>query len=238
MSNPSSVPTSISFAGALLFDDKANFVVVTSGSTFNVTQSYFPVAGAGDNGKALPLSIASGSLALRVSQVGSRNVIGEYGVATALITGAASAQNLLSIENPVGSGVQVIVKKMTVGGVVNAVATTIFLYRMGRNNTFPTGGTTVTATKRETDDPSPVAIVRSAPAGSITNTMWSAAPGVVLGTLAATAVSFVPNVLCAINSDSDTQDIVLQPGEALILLADTNTTGWRHYVTVGWQEAL
>lgn len=232
MTDPTAVPSSINFAGSLLYDDKGNFIAVTSGSTFNVTQSYLPIIGQGDNGKALPLSIASGSQGLKVTAISARNVIGEYGAATALIPGVASSQNLFSIENPVGSGKGVVVKKMIVGGVVAATATTIFLYRMGRNNSFPTGGSTVTATKRESDDPNPIAVVRSGPTGSVTNTMWCNSPGV----LVTAAGAFVSSVPAIIDSDNDFNDVLLSSGEAVIVIADTNTTNWRHFGYVYWQE--
>ena len=233
MTSPTAVPTSINFAGALLFDDKANFIAVTSGSTFNVSQSYLPIAVMGDNGKALPLGVASGSLALKVTQVGARPVVGEYRAATTLINGAASAQNLLSIENPTGSGKIVIVKRLGVTAVVVAVAATNFLYRLGRHNGFPTNGTTITATKRLTSDPDPVAIVRQSPGGSITNNMWVGSPGSVI-----TAVGHMqPFPLCAIDTNNDIGDVILHPGEALIMLADANDTDWRHFSHVLWQES-
>lgn len=233
MSDPSSVPSSINFAGSLLYDDKSNFVAIPSGSVLNVTQSYIPIVAQVDNGTAAPLSLTSGSLALKVSQISPRPISGEYSVGLTLINGSASAQNLFSIENPVASGKFVIVRKMGVGGTVAAVTTALFVYRMGRNNVFPTGGTPITATKRSSSISAPVAIVRSAPAGSVTNNMWTSSPGTyvtAVGHMAATTYM-------AIDSLDDEGDILLAPGEALIMIADSNDTDWRHYGFVRWQES-
>lgn len=136
MPDPTSIPTSINFVGALLFDDKANFVTVTSGSVLNVTQSYVPIAGMCEDRKVLPLSLVSGSYALKVTQISARPVIGEYSAATTLINGQTVAHNLFSIENPSGSKRLVIVKRVVVSATVAAVAAVNFLYRLGRHNTF------------------------------------------------------------------------------------------------------
>lgn len=233
MPDPTSIPTSINFVGALLFDDKANFVTVTSGSVLNVTQSYVPIAGMCEDRKVLPLSLVSGSYALKVTQISARPVIGEYSAATTLINGQTVAHNLFSIENPSGSKRLVIVKRVVVSATVAAVAAVNFLYRLGRHNTFPSGGTTITATKRLSSDPNPVAIVRSSPAGSITNNMWTGSPGTLI-----TAVSHMqPMPQFAIDTDNDNGDVVLQPGEALIMVADSNDTDWRHFGHIRWQES-
>lgn len=234
MADPSSVPTSINFAGALLFDDKANFVAITSGSTLNVTQSYLPVMAKGDNGIATPLSIASGTVGLKVVHVGTRNIIGQFACSINLLTGAATPQNLFSIENPAASGRSVIIKRLAVDGVANATATVVFLYRVGRTNGLPSGGTTQSAQKSQSNNPSPVAVIRSSPSGSLAaGSMWVYSPGVV-----ATLVgSIVPNIDHAVDSELEVNDVVLFPGEGLIIKADANTTAWSHFGWVVWQEA-
>lgn len=234
MPDPTSVPTSINFAGALLFDDKANFIAVTSGSVANVSQSYLPVAGVCSNGKVLPLPLASGSLALKVNNVSSRPIVGEYYAATTLIAGQASAHNLFSIENPSGSGKFVIVRRMGVNGVAAAVATALFVYRMGRASVFPSGGITQPATKRLSSQPSPVAIVRASPAGGVSDNMWTGSPGTLI-----TAVGHVTShpLQLALDAVDDEGDVVLAPGEALIMIADANDTDWRHFGSVRWQES-
>jgi hypothetical protein len=234
MTDPTAVPTSINFAGALLYDDKGNFVAITSGSTFNVSQSYLPVVGQADNGKATPLAMCSGSMALKVVGTSARPVYGEYSVAIPLIAGTAGAQNLFSIENPAGSGINVVVRRLGVGGVATAVANVAFVYRLGRNNTFPSSGTVLTATQRKTSDPAPVAIVRSGPAGSVTNNMWVGSPGVIITAVGHVAAN--PPML-AVDALDDEGDVTLAPGEALIMVADGNDTDWRHFGFIRWQES-
>lgn len=168
-----------------------------------------------------------------VTQTSPRPIYGEYSAGITLINGSASAQNLFSIENPTGSDKFVIVRKMGVGGTVAAVAAALFVYRMGRSNTFPSGGSIITATKKQTSSPNPVAIVRSAPAGSVTNNMWVSSPG----TLITAAGRGIAMTYMAIDAFDDEGDVVLAPGEALIMIADNNDTDWRHYGFIRWQES-
>jgi hypothetical protein len=172
--------------------------------------------------------------ALRVADVGTRVLLGAYRCgSSAFVAGLASAQNLLSIENPSASGVTVAIKRVEIQGVFasTTASATAFLYHVGRTTAIPSAGTALTAQKHQTTDAAPKAIVRTAPtATAATGDLWTTAPG----TGSSNSPAMLPVPLFAESRESD--DLLLAAGEALLVRADTNTTNWRHSVDVSWEE--
>lgn len=159
--------------------------------------------------------------------------------ATGLIAGAASIQNLLSIENPAPAGKQqgpltVIIRQVSPRVVANAAAATPFLVHWGRTTGLPTVGTVLTAQKRLTSDAAPQAIVRQAPTATpAAGDMGVTIPGAFVtaaGWSAPGCDDFVPPY------EPDTQLVVLAPGEGVVVWADANSTSWFHSVRVMWHE--
>jgi hypothetical protein len=180
-----------------------------------------------------PTALAA-SGAMKVADIGSRNVLGAYRCGSGQIAGAASTQNLLSIENPTGSGKTVAVKRIEVQGPTVTVSLTLkFLYLVGRTTGLPTVGTTLTAQKRATADATAVAVVRQGPtATAATGNMWSGT-GEQLFTAVGSGNAF-QNIAFGESRESD--DVLLAPGEGLLVRAETNNTGYFHSVDVSWEE--
>lgn len=233
MPDPSAVPTSVNFVGALLYDDEGNFVAISSGSILNVTQSYFPVAAKTDTGVTTPLIVAPGSTGLKVAVVGTRNVVGSYFASYGFVAGAASVQNLFSIDNPANSGRSIAIKRFGIDGVANAGTTVAFLYHLGRTFVTSSSGTVQSAQKRATTDQTPVAVCRTGQSSSYQpGSIWVYSPGIV-GTLVG---SMVPSLTEAVETQLEVNEIILAPNEGLAVKADTNATAWNHFGFVFWQE--
>lgn len=166
-----------------------------------------------------------------------------YFAATDLINGNVAAQNLLSIENPAVASPPtsvparlVVVRFVAARGISAAAAIVPFLYRLARTTApgFPSAGTPLTAQKRRSIDPAPVAIVRSGPtATGAAGCIASAQPGLVI-TAAGAAVPSETDLVKA--TQPDPRCIILAPGEAVLVSADANTADWRHSVCVEWHE--
>lgn len=180
-------------------------------------------------------AVTGGKTALYVANIGDRNVLGAYRTGhTTQITGAASAQSLLSIENPTGSGRTVAVKRIEIQGqFASATAsTTAFLYTVARTTAIPSAGTALVAQKHQTTDAAAAAIVRTGPtATAATGVLWSVGPGVANANDPASGLQ-MPVFAEARESD----DLILAPGEAVLVAAAANTTSWRHSVDVSWEE--
>lgn len=162
-------------------------------------------------------------------------VMGRYGAATALITGAASTQNLWGIQNDstAAEGRLVIVRRIEVMGANSVASTAAFQYRLSKSGT-QSAGTTLTVVKMNPDDPTALATVRTSPTATASGgDMWVANPGLTITAAGATN----PTQLSALGNAADGySQYVLLPGEALLMRADTNTTNWRHCVSVSWIE--
>lgn len=159
--------------------------------------------------------------------------VGCYGTATDRITGAAAAQNLLSIENPAASGKTVYVRRVTVSAMLTSTANTNFQYRLGRTTATPTAGTTLTAQKADSNDASPVAIVRSGPTATpATGRLWAGS-----GLAGSNNPNFGLLEMVAWDGQQDgRRDIVLAAGEGLLVSAEANDTDINHTVAVLWLE--
>lgn len=170
----------------------------------------------------------------------TKHLIGSYCASTNLVTGSGSAQNIASIENPTASVKTVIIKRLTLGGVVNAVSSTAFLYKVGRTTGVPSSGTTLTIQKRDSNDPTASAIVRSGPTATAAGgSIWVGSPGIVLGTGIlgnGAAIAGTNPYFTTLDSTLEINDIILAPGEGLLFTADANSTSWVHFSTFWWQE--
>lgn len=222
----------------ILFDENGNTVQFPlSGSTFSAATGLIPNGAKADNGLAVPLMVASGSTGLKVASVGTRPILGEYKAVFGLSNGAITTQSLFSLENPSGSLRNIVVKRLHVDGVlVGAVTSTVpFLYHAARTTSMPSGGNTLNVARRSISEPAPVGIARNGPtATAVSGSLWVGCSGVVM-----TAVGQMqPNVgsAGALNTDSEMNEIILQPGDGLVIKADPNTAAWRHYGFVFWQE--
>ena len=153
--------------------------------------------------------------------------------ATGSVTGTVAAQNLVSIENPVGSGLLVCVDRARVRVVPGVLVATAYQYQFARTTGLPTGATTITAAKISSAMPVATAIVRSAPTAT-------AAGGSPLGQcpsslfLGAAVSGFVPIGQSDLWESSD--PAIIAPGEALVVLATGNLTTLTHFPLLGWRE--
>lgn len=156
--------------------------------------------------------------------------MGEYFFATTGITGAISAQNLLTIENPSGSTVNVLVTNIKIHSALSILSTSIFAHKVGRSTAVPTGGSTQTAQKQMSSDPTPTGIIRtSSPTATFTTGLiMSGTPGIAL----TAAGIFIPRVT-EINKD---HPILLAPNEGLIIGVEANLITWTHFVSIAWAE--
>lgn len=185
----------------------------------------------GAAGSSSPVTLTN---AFPTQEVG-RAVLGAYRCGSGQIAGAASAQNLVSIENPTASGRTVYIKRIEIQGPTVTVSLTLkFLYLVGRTTGVPSAGSTLTSQKHATSDSAAVAIVRSGPtATAASGNMWTTT-GEQLFTAVGAGNAF-QNVGFAEGRESD--DIVLAAGEGLLIRAETNNTGYFHSVDISWEEA-
>lgn len=171
--------------------------------------------------------------AIAVSQQPSREIVGRYLCGTPLVTGAALVQNVVTIENPVGSGRSIYIDSVDINGLSATNFTTPFLYRIARSTGVPTGGTIVSSQGVKSSYPAAVAIVRTLPTvTAAAGNLWVGSPGV--NNTGAQANR--PKETTSFVVSEDDKEILLASGEALIMIADVNSTNWRHYANIRWSE--
>lgn len=191
-----------------------------------------PTVGQKASASSLPVVIASDQSTLPVTISTVRTIVGANGSASGAIAGTAGAQNLMSIENPVGSTVNVYIKRVVVSVVSNAAATTKYQYTLGRTTAVPTGGTILGIQKKRTSFATAQAITRQAPtATAVAGSIWTSA-----GMVSAANSTVLPQLLEAVNPQEEIDDIVLAPGEGLLVAATGNDTDITHSVSMTWQE--
>jgi hypothetical protein len=218
----------------ILYDYNGNQVCRSDGYDLApvVRQSGLIVAGITDAGKVKFFSVGANGALNVVTTTSTRNIVGEYLQGTGLITGSTSIQNLVTLENPVGSGRTIYSNKMEVNGVVSGASSTLFSYRIRRTTGLPTGGTILTPQKRRGIDLNAVGIVRQLPIVTAdSGTMWATTPG--LGIPDGKSWS---NTFEVMDTELERHEIVLSPGEALLFSADENGTNWRHWINIVWAE--
>ena len=166
---------------------------------------------------------------------------GKYFASTNAITGSASAQNLVSIENPIDSTTNLLIHKLDVRGVLTGNSNVLFNYHCSRTSGLPSGGTVGASIKQRSTDADPNGTIRQAPTGSlIAGQVWSTMPPVpiVVGSLLV-GITAGPDFLEPIfDAASEEDSIILAPGEGLMVTVDGNATTWRHRVRILWSESL
>jgi hypothetical protein len=165
---------------------------------------------------------------------------GYYFAATTMINGSASAQNLLSIENPAGSLTNLYIKRMSITAILTANTAVAFAFHCARTTGLPTGGTVQTAQKQASACLDPNAIIRQAPAATLAaGRIWTSMPAIPVQIgIPATGFAGGPTFHEAIFDAVPEEFIILAPGEGLMVMADANAAVWRHRVRVLWSEAL
>lgn len=162
-----------------------------------------------------------------------RNIVGEYYAGTDLIAGSDTIQNLISLENPVVSDTNLFLSGISVGGVAVSNFTTPFLYYVTRTIGLPTDGIVLVSQKRSTSDAPPEGIVKTSPVVvSDLGALWVGSPGQV-----SVGISNI-NVFESLNSDLEKNEIVIAPGEAILIWAEENSNDWTHWINLRWNEVL
>lgn len=165
---------------------------------------------------------------------------GIYAATSGAVGGSVSAQTLLTIENPLGSGARVAVRRASVAGVLSGSSVLVFSYRVGRTTGLPSGGTTVTSQRFDSTAVAPVAVVRRGPtATAAAGDMWSGAPApAILIGLPITAITVGPVFReSAFSTEDENEAVLLVPGEALVARVEANAPAWAHTVNFTWSEA-
>jgi hypothetical protein len=159
--------------------------------------------------------------------------LGKYFTATGPIGGSVSAQNLLSLENPVGSGINVLVHKIRAHGVVTAISTGNVEYRLSRTTALPSSGTVLTPMKRLGAEPANVAVARSGPTATSTTNY---AKRISAGLLITAVGQLEPQIVEMFQADEEQYAIRLAPNTAILVDASANLAAWSHYVEIEWTE--
>ena len=206
--------------------------------------------------EALPRDLTPGGslrVSLNADWQDNNKTLGMYGTSTFRVLGnTTDKQNLLSIENPVGSTVIVAVR-----GVSAMVESTVALltqsgqFKSSRTTNMPTNGTVLVPVKFRTDFTGATAIVRNANAGDDgVATAITATEGVTLwsqfmdrqatnvGLIQRPCYNLIPDV------GSDLRQLLLMPGEAFLIqvispagAGATTNPATNHYVAnINWYE--
>lgn len=199
--------------------------------------------------EAFPRALTSGGN-LRVTACAewqsTKRTTGIYGASSFRTLGAASSpQNILTIENPAASLVNIAVRQMSVMSDSTAALTSVTQQiQLSRATGLPSGGTALTAVKYQTSYASPVAIVRggnasdggvataiTSTAGSIIWQQYLDRPHTVVGWFTHPNYSLIPDV------GTDLRQIILVPGECLLVQGVTSIPATTHIIVqVGWLE--
>jgi hypothetical protein len=166
-----------------------------------------------------------------LSQASTRTIAGEYLVISGAIAGTVAAQNLISIENPAASTITLYIKRILISSAATSAASVKFLYRIGRTTAIPTGGTVLTDQKKATSNPAAQGIARLVPTATAATGNMDAVFGPVLQNAA--SIGFTGYIF---QSYSPADDIVLEPGEGLLVYADGNDVDLSHVVSITRQE--
>jgi len=158
--------------------------------------------------------------------------LGKFFAATGPVTGAVGAQNLLSIENPNGSGVNVFIYKIRAHGMVTAVSVGNVEYRLSRTTALPSGGTILTPMKRIGADTA-VGVVRSGPTATSTTNYGKR---IAAGLLTTAAGAFIPSLGEMFEAWEQQYALRLAPNNAILVDVSANLVTWSHYVEIEWGE--
>lgn len=215
----------------ILYDGYGNPLAVLEDDTIFNNQSGLLFAGKDENGLVKFFSITSGG-AIHTAPVGTRTPVGDYYASTSLIAGSATEQELLSLENPIGSGRTIYINRVDVSGTIDFSFTTPFLYRFERTTVLPSGGTTLTDQLRDTSGSVAVGIAREEPTAiSAAGSIWVGSPGVLTKD-----GQHNSGIFQAYATFDERKEIVLAEGESVVIVAEANAVDWEHWVTIQWNE--
>ena len=188
-------------------------------------------AGKDKNGLVRFLNVTT-SGTLQTAPGSLREPVGDYYASSALIRGKKVEHELVSIENPIGSGRIIYINKIEVNGVIDTRFTTAYLYRVGRTVGLPTGGTLLISQLRDTSGQAAIGIVREKPtATSAAGSIWVGSPGIF-----AKHGSFTNGIFKAIATFNERKEVILAEGEGIVVIAEANHKNWEHWVTIQWNE--
>jgi hypothetical protein len=199
--------------------------------------------------ECLPRALTSGGN-LRVTSCAewqsTRRTVGLYTCSTFRTVGvAAGTQNIMTIENPSASLVNVAIRHLTISSdSTAALATVSQQFQLSRATGLPSNGTTLTAVKYQTSYSSPNAVVRggtasdgggataiTATAGTVAFQVFADRQQTAAGFISHPSYSLIPDV------GADLRQFILVPGEALLVQGVTSIPSTTHIVvTVGWLE--
>ena len=201
--------------------------------------------------ECLPRTLSSGGN-LRVTPAAewqnSNRTLGIYGASSFRTLGDTNpTQNILSIENPVGSVCIVAVRNLNfMSETLVALLTLAQQVKSSRSTNMPTIGTVLTGVKYQSSFPASTAIVRGATAsdgGGATGivatagaTLWGQfldRPATAVGNIQHLTYNLIPDV------GADLRQILLYPGEALLVQTVGAIPATTYMVVnVGWLEMM
>lgn len=214
-------------------------------STARIGSATLPVAG------VLPRNLSSGGN-LRVTSAAewqnSNRTLGIYAASSFRTLGDTNpTQNIMSIENPVGSVCVVAVRNLNfMSETLVALLTIASQVKSSRSTNMPTVGTVLTGVKYQSSFPASTAIIRGATASdgggatAITatagSTLWGQfldRPATAVGNIQHLTYNLIPDV------GADLRQILLYPGEALLVQTVGAIPATTHMVAnVGWLEMM
>jgi len=216
---------------SILYDGYGQPLAVLEDDTIFSDQPGLLFAGKDENGLVKFFSVTSSGV-LKTAPTGSRTVLGEYYFGSDLITGSASDQNLISLENPAGSGINIYLNRVIINGTVTARFTSTFVYRLSRTTGLPTLGTVQTAQLRASSDIAPSGIIRLVPtATAAAGNLWTGSPGVLTKD-----GSHHKGTSEAVATFEERKEIILAPGEGILIAADANDSNWSFWANLHWYE--
>lgn len=217
----------------ILFDGYGTPVAKLEGDIIFENQPALIFAGEDEDGLVRFVNVASSTGAIKTASVGQREPEGEYYFGSSLIAGTAATQNLVSLENPVGSGRNIYLNRVVVNGTIGDKFTTPFVYSVTRTAGLPTGGTTQTAQLRSTSDAAPIGVIRTAPiATAATGALWTGSPGLF------DKGAFFQSLVESVATFEEKKEVIIAPGEAILITAGPNAITWSHWVNLHWNEVL
>ena len=219
----------------ILFDQRGNPLACSDGYDLApvVDQKGLIVAGQTSTGKVRFFSVGNNGALNVISATSGRNIVGEYLIGTNLLDGYTSAQNLLSLENPVGSNRIIYLSKALITGTVISPSSIIFSYTLSRTIGLPSLGSVIISQKRASTDLAAVGIVRLSPDAVVdSGIMWATTVGV-------GNVDSFSNMFSAVNTELERHEIVLNAGEGILISCGANSPDWFHWINLVWcEEAL
>jgi hypothetical protein len=199
--------------------------------------------------EALPRALTSGGnlkVSVQAEWQGADRTTGLYAVSSFRTLGDTNAtQNIFTIENPAASTVGIAIRGLSYSSDSTAALTTVTpQIKCSRVIGLPTGGTALTATKYQTSFPSATAVIRGATAsdgGGATAITATAGPTLwsqlmdkfytVAGWATHQNYNLIPDV------GTDLRQIILLPGEALLIQSVTDVAATTHIViNCSWIE--